>query len=477
MVKPDTTRYLSCVRPSQQEEVSMGAEVNAHSPEPTPQEAQATLHLALQAARERQACANQGFFDHPHRTCDIEQEIQCLSPQTGMPVSAEALIASNALPGARFDTVTSIVEYDAGDIVFLERDALSELYSSLRQRTRRIQQALVASGEDAIVVPIGVQPLVESNTWPQWIVPQPGMRRRYHLIDLATRRENPYGAINIKSPDGRKSFTDAASYMAVMMRCAGTQFHISERNVEDALEAYNTSIHIAPIMSALFGNSPFIGGIDSGRTSTRSALFLQGEPLRAGLPPPATTLYQYYQQQLARALPPFVVTDDAQRALTLLHGTMHTTSRIQVDMLAGTIRNEFRCIDAQSPFRSMQAFLLTLGATDGLRGRTLATYAESRYNLRSAVWGLSAPMCLQGRATTARAVARELVALALTTLQRNGLCGLGREFLTPLLENELEHGRTQADLLRARVNGEVERGRPWCEAVVEAMLACNAASL
>ncbi len=404
----------------------MGAEVNAHSPEPTPQEAQATLHLALQAARERQACANQGFFDHPHRTCDIEQEIQCLSPQTGMPVSAEALIASNALPGARFDTVTSIVEYDAGDIVFLERDALSELYSSLRQRTRRIQQALVASGEDAIVVPIGVQPLVESNTWPQWIVPQPGMRRRYHLIDLATRRENPYGAINIKSPDGRKSFTDAASYMAVMMRCAGTQFHISERNVEDALEAYNTSIHIAPIMSALFGNSPFIGGIDSGRTSTRTALFLQGEPLH---------------------------------------------------MLAGTIRNEFRCIDAQSPFRSMQAFLLTLGATDGLRGRTLATYAESRYNLRSAVWGLSAPMCLQGRATTARAVARELVALALTTLQRNGLCGLGREFLTPLLENELEHGRTQADLLRARVNGEVERGRPWCEAVVEAMLACNAASL
>lgn len=161
------------------------------------------------------------------------------------------------------------------------------------------------------------------------------------------------------------------------------------------------------------------------------------------------------------------MTDDPQQALTLLHGALHTTSRIQVDMRAGTIRNEFRCIDAQSPFRSMQAFLLTLGAIDGLRGRILATYEESCRNLHSAAWGLSAPMCMQGSATTARALARELVALAQMTLQRNGLDELGREFLTPLLEGELEHGRTQADTLRARVNCEVAHGRPWREAVVD----------
>lgn len=224
----------------------MGAEVNAQSPEPTLQEAQATLHLALQAAQQRQARAEQGFFHSPHRTCDIEQEIQCLSPQTGMPASAEALIASNALPSARFDTVTSIIEYDAGDIAALERDALSELYSSLWQRTRLIQQTLAATGEDAIVVPIGVQPLALANHW--CMVPQPGLRRRYHLIDTATRRENPLGVINIASADGRAVFTEAASYMAVMMRCAGTQFHISERNVEEALSAHSISIHIAPIL-------------------------------------------------------------------------------------------------------------------------------------------------------------------------------------------------------------------------------------
>jgi hypothetical protein len=226
----------------------MGTEVDAHTAEPTLEEAQATLHLALQAARERQALAEQGFFNHPDRTCDIEQEIHCISSQTGLPVSAEALIASNALPCARFDTVTSIVEYDAGDIVSLTRAALGELYTSLQQRTRRIQQALVDTGEDAIIVPIGVQPLLEANTWQQWIVPQPGMRRRYHLIDIATRRENPDGVTSIESSDGQAVFTDVVSYMAVMARCAGTQFHISERTVEEALAAYNISISIAPIL-------------------------------------------------------------------------------------------------------------------------------------------------------------------------------------------------------------------------------------
>jgi len=459
--------------PEQKEEVSMGAEVNAHSPEPTPQEAQATFHLALQAAKQRQTLADQGFFNHPRRTCDIEQEIQCLSAQTGMPMSGEALIASNTLPCARFDTVTSIVEYDAAGITPLERDALVGLYHSLIQRTRCMQQVLAASAAEAIIVPIGVQPLVEANSWQEWIVPQPGMRRRYHLIDAATRQENPHGVIRIASPDGQTVFTEVASYMAVMMRCAGTQFHISECCVEEALEAHTISIFITPIMSALFGNSPFVGGIDSGRTSTRIALFLEGEPSRAGLPRPSHTLYQYYEQQLSRALPPFVVTDDPQQALTLSHGTIHTTSRIQVDMANATIRNEFRCIDAQSPFRSMQAFLLTLGAIDGLRGRTLATYEESRYNLRKAVWGLHAPMCLQGRATTALTLAKELVAIAQTTLQKKGLGELSREFLTPLLENELEDGRTQADILRERVKSEVEKGRSFQQAIVEAMRECS----
>jgi Glutamate-cysteine ligase family 2(GCS2) len=455
----------------------MGAEVNAHAAEPTLQEAQTTLQLALQAARERQELAEQGFFNSPDRTCDIEQEIHCISSQTGLPVSAEPLIASKALPCARFDTVTSIVEYDAGDIVPLTRDALGELYTSLQQRTRRIQQALIDAEEDAIIVPIGVQPLVGANVWQQWIVPQPGMRRRYHLIDSTTRREHPDGVISIESADGQALFTDVASYMAVMMRCAGTQFHIAERTVEEALAAYNTSISIAPILSALFGNSPFVGGLDTGRASTRTALFLQGEPLRAGLPRPASTLYQYYEQQITRALPPFAVSDDAQLALTLLHGALHTTSRIQVDRDNGTIRNEFRCIDAQSPFRSMQALLLTLGVIDGLRGQTLATYAESRSNLCNAVWGLSAPLCLHGRRTTAWAAAKELVCIAQAALQQNGLGDLGHTFLTPLLENELVHGQTQADMLRTRVSHEVEHGRSWRAAVIEALHICNAASL
>jgi hypothetical protein len=86
-------------------------------------------------------------------------------------------------------------------------------------------------------------------------------------------------------------------------------------------------------------------------------------------------------------------------------------------------------------------------------------------------------LCLHGRRTTAWAAAKELVAIAQVTLQQNGLGDLGHAFLTPLLENELAHGQTQADMLRARVKHEVERGRSWRAAVVEALHACNAASL
>ena len=161
---PWTEHYMRPVLHNK-EEVSMGAEVDPRSSEPTFQEAQTTLYLALQAARERQELADHGFFNSSVRTCDIEQEIHCISSHTGMPVSAEALIAANALPGARFDTVTSIVEYDAGDIVPLTRAALEDLYTSLLQRTCRIQQALVSTREDAITVSIGVQPLIEANAW------------------------------------------------------------------------------------------------------------------------------------------------------------------------------------------------------------------------------------------------------------------------------------------------------------------------
>jgi hypothetical protein len=49
---------------------------------------------------------------------------------------------------------------------------------------------------------------------------------------------------------------------------------------------------------------------------------LQGEPLRAGLPRPASTLYQYYEQQLTRALPPF----RSMQALLLTLGATESTS-------------------------------------------------------------------------------------------------------------------------------------------------------
>ena len=446
----------------------MGDEVNAQAQEPTQLQAQTTLRLALDAARHRQKLADQDFFTRTTRTCNIEQEIHCISSRTGLPLSAERIISSNSVPSTRFDTVTSILEFDACDITPLEPTTIGEMYTSLVERTRLMQDALTEQNSEALLIPIGVQPLIEAGKWMEWLVPGAGLRRRYYLIDVATRKENPQQMLKVAGTEGQV-FTETPSYMAAMARCAGTQFHIAQRSVEEALDAHNISIFTAPIIVALFGNSPFVGGIDSGMDSTRMELLLQGEPLRAGLPRPSYSLYEYYEQQLTRASSPFFIEENAEKALVLMHGCIHTTERIQVDMSAGTIRNEFRCIDSQSPFRSFQAFLLTLGLTEGLQGQTLATHEESQRNLQSAAWGLSAPMVLQGRKTTARVLAQELVEIALESLTHIGLGTLANDFLMPLVENELKHGTTQAQELRTRVQNGVQEGQAWQAALIESL--------
>src|SRR5258708_31559477 len=128
----------------------MGDEVNPQTQEPTQQQAYSTLLLALEAARNRQSLAEQGFFTRPSRTCNIEQEVHCFSSQTGLPVSAEALVAARQIPSLRFDTVTSILEYDAGEIAPLEPEALKALYVSLVERTSAIQAGLLASAPQAL---------------------------------------------------------------------------------------------------------------------------------------------------------------------------------------------------------------------------------------------------------------------------------------------------------------------------------------
>jgi len=450
----------------------MGDEVNAHAEEPTQQQAETTFLLALEAARRRQTLAEQGFFRRTARTCNIEQEIHCLSANTGLPVSAEPVINARTTPSTRFDTVTSILEFDASTITPLEPVSLLAWYTSLLERTRSIQESLTAQTSEALLVPIGVQPMLEAGKWGEWLVPAPGLRRRYHLIDAATRRENPQKLLTIEGSKG-KIFTEVSSYMAAMTRCAGTQFHIAQHSVEEALAAHNLSLFIAPVLTALFSNSPFVGGIDSGRASTRMELLLQGEPLRAGLPRPAYSLYEYYEHQLTRASSPFFINESAERALILMHGCIHTTSRIQIDMTEGTIRNEFRSIDSQSPFRSLQAFLLTLGAIDGLQSYPVATYEESQRNLHNAVWGLQASMSIQGRETTALALARELVEVALKTLTRTGFGELAHEFLTPLLKSELKYGTTQAQELRTRIQSQVQQGQTWHAALMESLGSWN----
>lgn len=62
-----------------------------------------------------------------------------------------------------------------------------------------------------------------------------------------------------------------------------------------------------------------------------------------------------------------------------------------------------------------------------------------------------------------------MIEVALKTLSRTGFGMLAREFLTPLLDNELKHGTTQACDLRTHVQGQVKQGQALSAAIIDAM--------
>lgn len=430
-----------------------------------------TIKLALTEAHRRQELADKNFFNHSNKTCDIEQEVRVINRLTGNPVNTESFFELKKIK-VRLDTSVDNLEYDANGATPLTLNGIKHLYSSFLKKTRQIQEAITKENPDAILVPIGVQPLIKTDEWKPLIISIPINQIRYKLMEAVVIGENINPKMVVVNPVTKETFVDKASNLSAMTRTSGTQFHISEKSPSEAIQTHNISIAIAPIMIALFGNSPFLGGIDTGRDSSRIEILRQGEQKRAGLPEPVTSIEDYYQKQLSKAEPSFIEIEDQEKALDLSMSAIHTVTRIIVDTKNNTVRNEFRHIDSQSPYKAIQAFLLTLGLIEGLRNKKLPGFAESQVNFRESVWGLKAKMSWLQKDTSAKELGLWSIELAQNYFLKTEMTEIAQSFLNPL-KKELMQGQTQAEIIRNYVKKDIANGISTQKSIVRVLNRMN----
>ncbi len=439
-----------------------------------------TKKIAYKEAVRRNDLARKGFFDNPHatRTANIEQEVQILDSsiqRAGMPVDVSEFFHENSI-SARPDTSTFIVEYDgSSDPVEITDDGLGNLTNSFIKRTHYVQDKIP---KGAIIVPIGTNPVLKASESETWLVKDEPKYHRYLHIDANAYSENLIKKTNIKNPSTGVAVCERASSIKGMFRATGTQFHISEKSIAGVLDSHRTSISIAPFMVAAFGNSPFLAGIDTGMSSSRMELLCQTEQLRSGLPKPANSLLEYYEEILSHESP-FICVDNSSNALDLALSAIHTVSRIRVaiNKNSGTIRNEFRHIDSQSPYKSMQAFLLTLGSIEAFRySKERPKYEESWSDFQNSVWGLKTDMHWNGQLMSAKSLGLYIVDKAVKALDKINLDSMAHEYLDPLKE-ELDKGISQSDKIRNIFYRFINQGTSFNEALNEAIKSLNAEAL
>lgn len=435
-----------------------------------------TKKIAHEEAIRRNNLACKGYFDDPTavRTANIEQEVQILDSnvqRAGIPISAENFFKINSI-NARPDTSTFIVEYDGSNQpVEVNNKGLQQLAVTFFDRTKYIQSQLP---KGAVIVPIGAHPTLTAADSDTWLIKDEPKYHRYLRIDTNAFSENPNKITNIVNPSTGALIVDRASSIKGMFRLTGTQFHISEKNIADALDSHKTSIAIAPFMVLAFGNSPFLAGVDTGRSSSRMDLLCQTEQLRSGLPKPATSLLDYYEDILTLNSP-FVCVDDPGKALDEALSAVHTVSRIRVILQEdkGIIRNEFRHVDSQSPYKAMQAFLLTLGLIEAFRySDERPYYRYSCIDFQSAVWGLKDLMHWKGTIMTAQELGIYLTEKSIEALQQMGLKVIAYKYLYPFKE-ELKRGLTQSDLFRESFYRSLRKGHKFRQALSKILTTLN----
>jgi glutamate--cysteine ligase len=140
-----------------------------------------------------------------------------------------------------------------------QRD-LQDVESEIRRYLARLHE--IAGGDCLAFLAVGFDPLRTSEEQ-RWFP-----KARYEVM-------RPYLA------------TKGARAWDMMTRTCAAQTNLDYGPVEDLAKKFQLGNRLAPIVTAIFANSPFEGGRLSGYKSTRAAAWLETDPDRTGAPPPA----------------------------------------------------------------------------------------------------------------------------------------------------------------------------------------------
>ncbi|PYS80877.1 MAG: glutamate--cysteine ligase [Acidobacteria bacterium] len=137
---------------------------------------------------------------------------------------------------------------------------LADVERELRRYLSRLRE--VAESNRLAFLAVGFDPLrtIEEQCW--------FPKMRYEVM-------RPYLAAH-----GRRAWD-------MMCRTCAVQSNLDYGAPEDLAKKFLVGNRLAPAVTAMFANSPFEGGRPSGYKSTRAAAWLDTDPARAGLPPPA----------------------------------------------------------------------------------------------------------------------------------------------------------------------------------------------
>lgn len=270
--------------------------------------------------------------------------------------------------------------------------------------------------------------------------------------------------------------TRGSMALDMMRRTATVQANLDYDSEADAMRKLRLSLRIAPLVTTMFANSPFVEGQVSDDLARRGRVWMNMDPDRSGLLPFAFREDAGYQDYVDWALdaPMFMVKrggktvrntgqtfrDFMARGYEDVRAT-HEDWETHLNTLFPEVRLkktlEFRSADAQALGRTcalpalVKGLLYDATALDDLdaltKGLSYETLEASREGLITG--GLSAPMGDR----TALDWALDVVRIAEQGLERQGALGPdGRDetqYLAPL-RADLERGQTPADQLRAR---------------------------
>ena len=195
-----------------------------------------------------------GFEQQTHQRLDrprVQELLRSLTARLGVPVLEDEDIIALRLP---YGDVTL---EPGGQIEFsgFPESTIAANEASLRRFLGDLHEHAAERG--MFFVALGFDPLrnLDEQTWIA--------KRRYAIM-------RPY----LKERGGHA--------WDMMTRTAATQVSLDYADVDDLGRKYVLGNRLGPIVAAMFANSPFAGGVETGLKSTRYAVWLDTDPDRTG---------------------------------------------------------------------------------------------------------------------------------------------------------------------------------------------------